>query len=330
VLLVQTGDEWSGVEALRSDLRALEVEVRRQLWRDPPEVLYHYTTGDGLLGIIRDNAVRLSNARYLNDRKEVAHGSSLIADILQARIDALDGEEDLNNATEIEMRIMQAARGGLIVPLGTVLDLYVACLCESGDLLSQWRGYGNGMGGYSLGFEVSGIKLREMSVDEGTWGLWPVTYDPRVQRRIVDHAVDRVVAAARAVEASSEAELTAVVDEACKALAGALFLCPALFKASAFQEEAEWRLLYVSPAIEPYDDRLKFRTGRGFIVPFVPIDISPRVGESAEVLPLRTVICGPSGDSDLCCQRPAAAANDRLCKCQGHLVGDPPKGLAAP
>ncbi|MDP5226147.1 MULTISPECIES: hypothetical protein [Arthrobacter] len=34
----------------------------------------------------------------------------------------------------------------------STLSAYVACFCGDVDLLSQWRGYGGGIGGFSIGF----------------------------------------------------------------------------------------------------------------------------------------------------------------------------------
>jgi hypothetical protein len=33
-----------------------------------------------------------------------------------------------------------------------------ACFCTNGDLLSQWRGYAGGVGGYAIGFPTDVLK----------------------------------------------------------------------------------------------------------------------------------------------------------------------------
>ena len=40
-------------------------------YRRPPEVLYHYTTLQGLMGIVKSNRIWASNAHYLNDVNEI-------------------------------------------------------------------------------------------------------------------------------------------------------------------------------------------------------------------------------------------------------------------
>lgn len=34
---------------------------------------------------------------------------------------------------------------------------FIACFCEQGDLLSQWRGYGGGAPAFSLGLDLSSL-----------------------------------------------------------------------------------------------------------------------------------------------------------------------------
>ena len=40
-------------------------------------------------------------------------------------------------------------------------DEYIACFCENGDLLSQWRGYGAIGNGYALGFAAKHVGMTD-------------------------------------------------------------------------------------------------------------------------------------------------------------------------
>src|ERR1035438_5726396 len=48
----------------------------------PPDTLYHYTTPEGLLGIIESSALFLSDARFVNDRSELSYGRRVFTDRL--------------------------------------------------------------------------------------------------------------------------------------------------------------------------------------------------------------------------------------------------------
>jgi hypothetical protein len=45
-------------------------QVRSFFTRSPPETLYHYTTQDGVLGIVRSGELWATNVQYMNDRRE--------------------------------------------------------------------------------------------------------------------------------------------------------------------------------------------------------------------------------------------------------------------
>ena len=69
-----------------------ENEVRNELFeiiseyqKPVPDILYHYTTSDGLLGILKDNCFWLTNAYYLNDSTEIKYGNEIIKKIIEDR-----------------------------------------------------------------------------------------------------------------------------------------------------------------------------------------------------------------------------------------------------
>lgn len=67
--------------------------------------------------------------------------------------------------------------------------MFVACFCESGDLLSQWRGYGSDHG-YAIEFETSVLNksLGALEFSETSPKLAPIRYGPAA----IDVAVGEV------------------------------------------------------------------------------------------------------------------------------------------
>ena len=49
--------------------------------RDLPEVLYHYTTREGLFGILSSLKIWASSSQFLNDASEFTYSTQLIAEI---------------------------------------------------------------------------------------------------------------------------------------------------------------------------------------------------------------------------------------------------------
>src|ERR1035441_9565471 len=67
----------SHLEARLSILRDARPELAEG-WRvDVPAVLYHYTTAEGLLGILNEQAFWATDCEFLNDSSEMRYGLQL-------------------------------------------------------------------------------------------------------------------------------------------------------------------------------------------------------------------------------------------------------------
>lgn len=110
-----------------------------------PEHLYHYTSADGLYGIVTQKEIWATFLHYLNDSAEFQYGLSLTRQLIFEQ--AKESEKPLNE-------ILAQVRDSL-ARLGRI-NIAVFSLTEKGDLLSQWRGYCPN-GGYSLGFAIASL-----------------------------------------------------------------------------------------------------------------------------------------------------------------------------
>ena len=129
----------------------------------------------------------------------------------------------------------------------------MGCFCESGNLLSQWRAYADRGGGYSIGFKFSSNTLVKIELDNFNEGHSPhlrkVIYDPGDQQRLVRNYIESVKDCARRVfsEEAERREPNRSIRPQMMALQSSNILLDMLlsFKHPAFQEEHEWRLVYV-------------------------------------------------------------------------------------
>src|SRR5580658_3744526 len=96
--------------------------------------LFHYTSADGLDGILRSKQLWCTDYRFLDDPSEFIYARQ----VLKARLKSHD-EELSKIFFEKEKFILGVA------------PHYVASLCEDGDMLDLWRGYTQIPGGFSLG-----------------------------------------------------------------------------------------------------------------------------------------------------------------------------------
>lgn len=116
-----------------------------------PVRLYHYTTIDGLMGIVKDNTLFASNALFLNDSSELHYGQQLIKEVLEQTTASNEfqtlwyqgfGTKEIDIILKVLNQIQTSAIG----------DIYVSCFTTQSDILSQWRGYANNAG-IRIGFK---------------------------------------------------------------------------------------------------------------------------------------------------------------------------------
>jgi hypothetical protein len=262
--------------------------------------LYHYTTAGGLKGIVEDKGIRCSEIGYLNDAQEVEHSLRLI----RTKIEELREEHSDNEA------ISKGLLEGILTHLnsfpGGVFRVFVACFCKSGDLLSQWRGYAEEGGGYSLEFTFN--DQTKLILEDGQRShpyLRKVLYDEDRQEELVETYLAGIC------DTLSE-KLSGFTpqDQQIMASSTALHVMNTLmdwvvsFKHHGFQEENEWRLVRMLKSMDEAKSQAQFRVSNGLVVPYVDTPLvktkekSGEETEAQEYFPLSNVRYGPTLPAD--------------------------------
>jgi hypothetical protein len=237
-----------------------------------PEVLWHYTNADGLIGIIDSQCLWATDAEYLNDASELKYAWSVATDVLR---DEAASHGLVADVCAEALKAGEQFRGGWCV--------YATCFCTRGDLLSQWRAYGQS--GYALGFD----RVRcDGGFDVSPWLnrplIWPVQYCPTDQAEVVRAAIRD------AVGGYQSSTTLPPIQNIVGSVRVAIALKAPLIKHPAFTEEQEWRLFFSRIRGVQH---LEFRTGRIGLIPYqvVPMKGSP---EMRPQLPIRHVIVARS------------------------------------
>jgi hypothetical protein len=259
-----------------------------------PELLYHYTTQEGLLGIIESKCIWATHSRYLNDRSE----GQIVARILIEELIGRGNNEAIEQLTGIPLPKDKLqckdegviSQGIRIISEITSQNTYVASFSEHGNLLSQWRAYSGESGGFSIGFsrehlETIGAQFfnqysgRYYSPDSP---LFPCQYfDCLVEKQLkekIRNAVDSYI------KEEDEIKLASTERTGCHTPAAIALkhfrnfgLDCAITKDDAFHEEREWRLVF--DLRQPAKD-VFFRPGRSMLIPYLKIPltcIGPRI-----------------------------------------------------
>ncbi|SFJ54474.1 Protein of unknown function [Paenibacillus sp. UNC496MF] len=274
-----------------------------------PEHVYHYTSMHGLIGIIESKLMWATNYNYLNDSSEFKYGIQIFKDTVTEIISETQNPLVIN--------LLETSREHF----GSRYEMYITCFCEESNLLSQWRGYANNGGGFSLGihtamfrhwsaFSVYGpesdISKRETQKVFENIIFRKVIYNEAEQKKLIRETVGKIIPKIdHHISRYSGDELEEVKRLFLGLINKVVTELIISFKHPTFSEEKEWRSVYIDK--DPYrtfdenvkQPNLKFRVGNNKIIPYVALPLYAKVGVNQGNLPIENITCGPTLQSDL-------------------------------
>ncbi len=245
------------VHSVPNSNQGIADELLSRLAEGPlPDVIYHYTTPRGLLGIFDSRSIWCTDIRFLNDSREVAFTVEFSRDLLEGKVATATGaRKNLYDRWRRDVWVLSH------------YPTFVASFSEEDDLLSQWRAYGT-LGGFSVGFVSSRLVSLADQFPLPT-RLIRCIYEVAEQRRYLELAIDRL---GELYERSGSNA--------------------AAFKHPKFSEEKEWRLIVhglVGQVHEVGGVERRFRPGASTIIPYLEFPIT----SGADPLAIKIVVAGP-------------------------------------
>ena len=224
----------------------------------PPSDLYHYTSLGSILKIVPERTLHATDARFLTDASEMR----VIVENLKFAMTSAANPDDFTSRIHTQLRAWLENR---LSELGHAV--FVACFTQNGNILSQWRSYGDPGKGLSIGFDPD--KLLSAALSQG-YMVGRCIYDPKRQMEIAVEVLKAIELQAKLMFPDSPAR--ALFEPVFEAVEVDLLKIAVLFKDHAFCEEAEWRL--VSPVISNYViSPIKFREGRSLLTPYMNFEL---------------------------------------------------------
>jgi len=261
-----------------------------------PNLLHHYTSASGLIGILSSKSFWMTDLRYVNDMSELQYAQQVIERCIS---------EELNNTSLNPIQMEFLSRISKSSPFESGGSVYSVSFCENGNLLSQWRSYRGHGGGYALGIDF----FHTIRLLDKQCALRKVIYDEAEQNVLVHRALANFVEIVGVATEGARLEdvSSTFLPEACMsfaALAGELLFC---LKHPEFREEREWRLVHFSRHASAIDRDVaspRFREFQGNILPYHTVCFEAAIKASNNDLsginfPVRKITIGPTINSDL-------------------------------
>ncbi len=144
------------------------------------DIMWHYTDGAGLLGILQTSTLYATQVSALNDSKETEYATDLFQ---KATRDAIEERVDDPQAVAFLSAILGFTKQEPDNPTLGISKFFVTCFSAEPDDINQWSKYAKGTGKYAIGFIARGLNREPNSI------LYRVVYDREKQQEICKRLV---------------------------------------------------------------------------------------------------------------------------------------------
>jgi hypothetical protein len=246
----------------------------------------HYTNLGGLIGILENTELWLSDHRFVNDPQEFIFGKRMAFELLSLRIE-----------NEIDSKYKELLQSVVKEINGLEKDVfYIACFSKVFDTLDQWKAYGSSNDSVCILFVNDIMEAREANLTFGP-GIVPVEiyYDLDVQKNAFNHTLDVFRNDYQFSNIESKPFAHWVEREWVQSLSWVIarhFIC---FKDEAYKSEQEIRLI-LSNRLVKNTASIRHRSINSRIVPYLTTNYLR--DKKADYLPIKQVIVGPRCNDD--------------------------------
>ncbi|MCM0648650.1 DUF2971 domain-containing protein [Clostridium swellfunianum] len=247
-------------------------------------LLYHYTSINGLMGILEEKSFRISQANFLNDSLEIKY-------IKECVRNTIEGMNIKNSELFDELcdYIGMAEHEFNWDPSFWANNAYILSLSENPDSLMLWSYYSK-FDGYNLGIDFYKL-LHSCDRDRIINLHGKVIYDEYEQSRRVRDKINGILDIYNKYAAClPDGDLRTIRKHLIERFILKMGIYSLFFKHPSFKHEEEYRLvsnIYL-------DLNPKFRNSNGVIIPYIQLPI-----EKGNFLPVKTITIGPKNNIDI-------------------------------
>ena len=288
---------------------ALKFALEVTQTRPSVNIAYHYTDINGFLGLMNSREWWLSNVNFMNDRSEVSDGISVFRhEIVKCMKRELPKDQQYCLERVDNLLSYGKSDGSWAIDKS---DIYAMCFCTEGDLLTQWKSYGDDGAGISIGFDLQklfrsrlmplnlynediakGISPDEMLPhDEALPMLQQAVYDVDIKIEIAAHIINSLLEDTKKLMKDEHYDVS--LNMLCSEYTDVIYRYISIFKNESFFSELELRYVY-SVFINSKKLAIDFRQRKGYLLPFLKFKLLDVNCRPLFELPISDIVVGPS------------------------------------
>ncbi len=252
---------------------------------DPETILWHYTTGPGLLGIIESGTIHATQASCLNDSTEIRYASKLYRDAL---IELREKKAEDADAQQFLSKVLELTQEDPAAPIHGPSRFFVACFSPQEDDLSQWRAYSDsgGENGYAIGFVARGLN----NLPNGA--VLRVNYERALHKTVALETAEATLQFFREGIQNKRADtVDRWASEFLVEWQEWISRLAPIAKDDCFQTENEYRIVHELNVTELHQIRFKQKTT--LLSRYLPLSFPLWMGTRSPMLPIVKVMVGP-------------------------------------
>ena len=261
----------------------------KEIKKEIPSKLYHYTSPKALRGILKSNKLWFSNIYFLNDISEMRYTYYLLLEILPKIKNELDGEfyEKIKGRAEYMTCNTYYEEESEIFAR---LEYYVLCLSTEKNCLNLWSNYTKTTDrtGYNICFSYKGLKDCVESKCYEFVSFASVCYDLELQNKMITNTLLKFSEKYKAAKNNKEKQVIFwdIIDN---------FKIYSIFlKHTAFTDEKEFRVV-IGIRSHSHDEKCEFEIQNGIFVPH----IEQEMPDPEEISIIKSITISPTCDKEL-------------------------------
>jgi Protein of unknown function (DUF2971) len=245
------------------------------------DVLWHYTNGDGLIGILESGKLRATQVAALNDSQEILYAR----EVYRKAIAALRGDASLTDEDRQFLDfVLTYLRYDPVEPDHGRSNFFVTCFSRRRDDLSQWDRYGKD-NGYAIGFIagfLDGVPNTTIS---------RIVYDSEKQHAAADKLAEATLRFFREGLTRERTNRQLWMEEFFWIWNDYIYRLAPVIKDDNWSAEDECRVVHQSNGLSD----VQFAQKRTMLARYIDLTF-PRVTPR---LPIRSILIGPGNDPGL-------------------------------